>query len=62
MKLINVLLTVCILLIPIFVLLWVPETRAWISATVLISVFVFCVLMSLFMEAKVQDVLVGTAA
>jgi hypothetical protein len=62
MKILNVLSTVSILLIPIFILLWMPETRAWISATVLISVFMFCVLMSLFTEAKVQDVLVGTAA
>lgn len=61
-KLISVLIAVAILVIPIFVLLWIPETRAWISATVLISVFVFSALMSLLTEARVQEVLVGTAA
>jgi hypothetical protein len=61
-KLVNVLLAVSILIIPVFILLWIPETRAWISATVLISVLVFSTLMSLFTKARVQDVLVGTAA
>ena len=61
-KLLNVLLAVDILIIPVFILLWIPENRAWISATVLISVLVFSTLMSLFTKARVQDVLVGTAA
>ncbi|KAE8454353.1 hypothetical protein EG329_005278 [Mollisiaceae sp. DMI_Dod_QoI] len=61
-KLISVLLAVAVLVVPVFILLWIPETRAWISATVLISVFVFSALMSLLTEARVQEVLVGTAA
>ncbi|KUJ19257.1 uncharacterized protein LY89DRAFT_731665 [Mollisia scopiformis] len=61
-KLISVLFAVAILVVPIFILLWIPETRAWISATVLISVFVFSALMTLFSGARVQEILVGTAA
>jgi hypothetical protein len=61
-KLICVVLTVGILIIPVFILLWIPETRAWISATVLISVLGFSILMSLLIKATVQEVLVGTAA
>lgn len=61
-KLLTVLLTVGILIIPVFLLLWIPMTRAWISATVLISVLAFSSLMSLFTKAEVQGVLVGTAA
>jgi hypothetical protein len=61
-RLICVVLTVGILIIPVFILLWIPETRAWISATVLISVLGFSILMSLLIKATVQEVLVGTAA
>ncbi|PVH80880.1 hypothetical protein DL98DRAFT_626334, partial [Cadophora sp. DSE1049] len=61
-KLFFVLLAVSILIIPVFILLWGPDTKAAVSATVLISVLVFSTLMTLFTKATVQAVLVGTAA
>ncbi len=61
-KLGLVLLAVSISIVPVFILLWVPESRGGTSATVLISVLVFSTLMTLFTKATVQGVLVGTAA
>ncbi|KAH7417507.1 hypothetical protein BKA64DRAFT_301987 [Cadophora sp. MPI-SDFR-AT-0126] len=61
-KLFFVLLAVSILTIPVFILMWGPNTKATISATVLISVLIFAALMTLFTKATVQAVLVGTAA
>lgn len=61
-KLFFVLLAVSILIIPVFILMWGPDTKAAVSATVLISVLVFSTMMTLFTQATVQGVLVGTAA
>ncbi|PMD60665.1 uncharacterized protein K444DRAFT_721015 [Hyaloscypha bicolor E] len=61
-KLLIVFFTVGILIIPIFLLLWIPLTRAWISVTVLLSVLTFSTLISLLTKATGNEVLVGTAA
>jgi hypothetical protein len=61
-KMLTILLAVGMLIIPVFLLLWIPKTQACISATVLISVLLFSTLISLFTKARVQEVLVGTAA
>lgn len=61
-KLCFVLLAVSILIIPVFILMWGPDTKAGVSTTVLISVLAFSTLMTLFTRATVQAVLVGTAA
>lgn len=61
-RFLNILLTVGILIIPVFLLLWIPMTQGWIAATVLLSVLAFSMFMSLFTKAEVQSVLVGTAA
>ncbi|KAH9203508.1 hypothetical protein DL95DRAFT_418982 [Leptodontidium sp. 2 PMI_412] len=61
-KLCFVLLAVSILIIPVFILMWGPDTKTAVSTTVLISVLAFSTLMTLFTRATVQAVLVGTAA
>jgi hypothetical protein len=61
-KLFTVIITVGILIVPVFILLWIPLTRAGITTVVLISVLTFSSLMSLFTKAEVREVLVGTAA
>jgi len=61
-KLLTVIITVGVLIIPVFILLWIPLDRAGITTVVLISVLTFSALMSLFTKAEVREVLVGTAA
>ena len=61
-KLFFILLAVSILIIPIFILMWGPETKGAVFATVLVSVLAFSTLMTLFTRATVQAVLVGSAA
>ncbi|KAL5315420.1 hypothetical protein ACEPPN_016287 [Leptodophora sp. 'Broadleaf-Isolate-01'] len=60
-KLCFVLLAVSILIIPVFILMWVPETKAGISATFLVSVLLFSTIMTLFTKSTIQIVLAGTA-
>lgn len=55
-------LSVGILVIPVFLLLWIPMSRFWKSATVAISMLVFATLMSSLTRVRIQDVLMGTAA
>ncbi|KAH7413463.1 hypothetical protein BKA64DRAFT_771575 [Cadophora sp. MPI-SDFR-AT-0126] len=61
-KLCSVLLAVSILIIPVFILMWGPNTKASVSVTVIVSVLIFAALMTLFTKATVQVVLMGTAA
>ncbi|KAH6706537.1 hypothetical protein BKA61DRAFT_616627 [Leptodontidium sp. MPI-SDFR-AT-0119] len=61
-KLCFILLAVSILIIPVFILMWGPDTKTAVSTTVLISVMAFSTLMTLFTRATVQAVLIGTAA
>jgi hypothetical protein len=61
-KLFSVLVAVAILIIPISVFLWVPLSRGWTSATVIISVLVFSTMLSLSTNIKVRDILLGSAA
>jgi hypothetical protein len=55
-------LSVGILVIPAFLLLWIPMSRFWKSATVAGSMLVFATLMSSLTRVRIQDVLMGTAA
>jgi hypothetical protein len=55
-------LSVGILVIPVFLLLWIPMSRFWKSATVAFSMLVFATLMSSLTRVRTQDVLMGTAA
>jgi hypothetical protein len=55
-------LSVGILVIPVFLLLWIPMSRIWKSATVAVSMLVFATLMSSLTRVRIQDVLMGTAA
>lgn len=61
-KLFSVLVAVAILIIPISLFLWVPLSRGWTSATVIISVLVFSTMLSLSTNIKVRDILLGSAA
>lgn len=55
-------LSVGILVIPVFLLLWIPMSRFWKSATVAVSMLVFATLMTSLARVRIQDVLMGTAA
>jgi hypothetical protein len=55
-------LSVGIFVIPVFLLLWIPMSGFWKSATVAVSMLVFATLMSSLTRVRTQDVLMGTAA
>lgn len=56
-----VFLTVGVLIIPVFLLLWIPMSRAEVSITVVVSVLSFAVVMSMFNKSEIKEVLIGTA-
>jgi len=62
MKIFGVSLTVAILLIPAFILLWISMDAIAKSAIISISTIVFASLVSGFTNARDRDVLIGTAA
>jgi hypothetical protein len=49
------------LLIPVFLLLWIPMSRFLTSVTVSVSMLIFAFVMGSFPKVKTQDVLIGTA-
>jgi hypothetical protein len=48
------------LLIPVFLLLWIPMSRFLTSVTVSVSMLIFAFVMGSFPKVKTQDVLIGT--
>ena len=61
-KLLAVLISVVILFVPICAFSWTPGSQTLNSIVVLSAVLFFSTLMSLFTDAKVQEIVVGTAA
>ena len=55
-------LAIGILLVPVFLLFLKPMTRELMTCVVAISVFVFMVAMSVTVEARAYDMLIGGAA
>lgn len=60
-KLAIVFLAVSVLFIPVVLFLLTTMSRTWMSVVVLTFVFLFSIIMSLFTEARVQEIFVGTA-
>ena len=60
-RLAIVFLAVSVLFIPVVLFLLTTMSRTWMSIVVLTFVFVFSIIMSLFTEAGVQEIFVGTA-
>lgn len=60
-KVITVTMAVGVLVVPCFMLLWVPMNRVWRAGIVSISMLAFATLMSCMMKSSTNVVFVGTA-
>jgi hypothetical protein len=50
------------LMVPVFILFWVPLNPGWMTSTVIISALVFSTALCLSSKIKVKEVLLGCAA